>query len=73
MNYEAEIIKIISMAKIDKSLDPKWKNKAIARLEESSVFLVKDKGSTSLKPPEDVCTCPVGGIKTTCPIHGSSL
>ena len=81
MNYDEQILALITAAKADKSIIQPWRNKAAARLEEAQAFIRMGKGSTNLPMPPDVatdtlCTCrknEVGSIvalRKSCPVHG---
>jgi len=73
MNYDQTIQQVIKLIKEDKSIIQPWRNKAVARLEETQAFIKMGKTSTYEKE-EPVCTCPpVGGIRRTCPVHGSAV
>lgn len=85
MNYRNEIQSIIDLLSQDKAVSPKWRNKAIARLEDADLYLLKaglDNGEnlTSLEatmPPDDsLCICrkdqngKLVALRRSCPIHG---
>jgi hypothetical protein len=77
----AHIQDIITMLKDDKSCVQPWRNKAIARLEESIAFIEKGHNTTNLKPPAGLptdaarqCTCLApDAINASCPIHGRAV
>lgn len=82
MNYDSEINKLAEAIKADKSIVQPWRNKAVARLEESQAFVRMGKSTSTLRTESnpvgptdfaDACTCPSGALDTTCPVHGGSL
>ena len=76
MDYDEEISSIIAVVKTDKAIRQPWRNKSVARLEEVQAFIRMGLNISNLKPPEDEpidleCICPEGGVRTTCPVHGT--
>lgn len=86
MNYRNEIQSIIDLLSQDKAVSPKWRNKAVARLEDAELYLLKaglDTGEelasldSSLPATDDsLCVCrkdqngKLVALRRSCPIHG---
>lgn len=85
MNYRSQIQTIIDSLSQDKSVSAKWRNKAVARLEDADLYLLK---SGIDNPPErtsdlpdmssddNLCICrkdqngKLIALRRSCPIHG---
>lgn len=82
MNYRTEIQNIINSLSQDKAVNAKWRNKAVARLEDADLYLLKaglDNGQAqaSLDSTGDtMCICrkdqngKIIALKRSCPMHG---
>lgn len=85
MNYRQSIQGIIDVLSQDKGVSPKWRNKAVARLEDAELYLLKaglDNGEAQASldqtaPTDDnLCICrkdqngKLVALKRSCPIHG---
>ena len=85
MNYRNEIQNIINSLSQDKGVNPKWRNKAVARLEDADLYLLKaglDTGQAQASldqtaPTDDsLCVCRkdqngrLVALRRSCPIHG---
>ena len=73
MDYNRNISELIEAIKADKSILQPWRNKAIARVEEAQAFVRMGLTSTTRTADQvssdKSCTCPVGAIRSDCPIH----
>ncbi len=73
MDYDSSIQDIIAILKEDKSVVQPWRNKATSRLEEVQAFIRMGETITYEEPDEPICTCPEGGKRRDCPVHGENL
>lgn len=82
MNYLNEIEGILVLLKQDKGMNPKWRNKAAARLEEAQAFIRHGSIDTihtapDASPSDTMCTCrknelgSVIALRRSCPVHGA--
>src|SRR5256885_8922242 len=88
MHYDQYIQELVDVLKADKSIVQPWRNYAIKHFQEGLADVHMGKATTNREPVEyDVsypggkdgealytpkCTCPPGGIKRTCPLHGTN-
>lgn len=79
MAYSHEIDLLLARLSQDKGIHPKWRNKAVARLEEAQAFINQglrgdiaepDLGASAAALVGSVCICRPGTINNNCPIHG---
>ena len=70
MDYDQSIQEIISVLKADKSVIQPWRNYAIKHLMEAQAHICKGLSTTYREPEQRVCTCPEGGMRKDCPVHG---
>jgi hypothetical protein len=79
MHYDAAFTTFIEQMKLDKDVAQPWRNKAISRMQEAQAFIHMGLTVTNRKPDDEdwvenfACTCPAGGIKRDCPVHGKRL
>src|SRR5438270_836185 len=76
MHYDQYIQELVDVLKADKSIVQPWRNYAIKHFQEGLADVHMGKTTTNRELdgnlPETTCTCPPGGIKRTCPLHGTS-
>ena len=74
-HYEIAIDDMIEHIKADKSIIQPWRNDAIAQLRRAKAFIRMGLTSTNRtdlpSDPEPTCTCPEGGTRKSCPLHGA--
>lgn len=64
-----ELESVILNLKETKDLDPKWRNKAVARIEEAQAF-IRSAMIDRVHEPQGECICLPGLIDSECPVHG---
>lgn len=82
MNYLDEIKRITTMLGMDKGISPKWRNKAVARLEEAGSFInsgIKETADFHNKESgvDDlsfcICISYPDSVNRKCPVHGQQV
>jgi hypothetical protein len=84
LNYDKLINDLVEAIKADKAIIQPWRNKAVARLEESQAFVRMGRSSSSRQGELTYnqvvatennfnhagCICPTGAVANECPVHG---
>lgn len=82
MNYHDEIKRITTLLGMDKGISPKWRNKAVARLDEADAFInqgIKETGQFHDKQSGNdalefcICMNYPDSINRRCPVHGKEV
>jgi hypothetical protein len=82
VNYSEEIKRINTLLGMDKGISPKWRNKAVARLDEAEAFIAKGmKESDQYRSAQSgfdqlgecICINYPSSINKNCPVHAKQI
>lgn len=72
MNYDQHLTELIEAIKADSIPQPQknWITSEAGRLQ---ILIRGAKTFTNRKEPVGECTCPEGGLRMDCPVHGDTM
>jgi hypothetical protein len=82
MNYPDEIKRVTTLLGMDKGISPKWRNKAVARLDEALAFINQGIAETNQFHAKEsglddlsfcICISYPDSINRKCPVHGQQV